>query len=109
MDTPLTQLGVGAIVALMILDKVLPYVARLRNGRPETGAGEKSVEFWQQQYAQSAKLSVDPILVVLDRSFAEIREDHKAIRVHLHGLNQTLQMVATSLAVLSDRRREPRN
>ena len=33
MEDTLTQLGLGAIVALQILDKVLPYIAAKRNGK----------------------------------------------------------------------------
>ena len=60
---PLMQVGVGGIFAILLLREVFGFLKHRKNNG---AAGERSVEFWQQQQqviiAENLKLSVIPIL-----------------------------------------------
>lgn len=46
LDANMTQVGVAGILTLMLLDKVLPYVTKQRNG---DNSGGKPVDFWKTE------------------------------------------------------------
>ena len=96
MMTPdLMQIGVGGMFALMVLDRVFTFLKTRSNGRMERSAGERSVEFWQQQ--QTAIIttvmrdSVTPILAAQQALMAKIVETQAEglqILKHLERQNQ---------------------
>ena len=75
MTPDLTQLGVGGMFVVMVLDRVFTFL-KARNGRTERSAGERSVEFWQQQQTliitTVMRDSVTPILAAQQALMAKI-------------------------------------
>lgn len=65
----LTDLGVGAAVVLLILDRVFSFIKSQRNGHSdkkredEDTAGAKNVEFWQREYDKFAEKIISEITV----------------------------------------------
>lgn len=93
--------------AIWLTTLVLGFVRRNgRNGQ----SGQRSVEFWQQSYGEITEKSLVPVIHAIERSQqdtrdyrAEAREDHQAIRAHIHAINDTLQGIVSGLEVLKDR------
>ena len=61
MDT-LAQLGIGGVVAILVIREVLKFLARPKNGNGGQSAGQKSVEFWQNEHRTTIKDSMNDIL-----------------------------------------------
>ena len=73
----ITQIGVGGIFAVLVLQMVFKFLAQKRNGGKET-AGDKTVEFWQAQQRASTKEvlrdELAPFLASQTEILREIRE-----------------------------------
>ena len=50
MNETLTQLGIGGIFALLIIREVLTFLKAKKENGKNGAAGERSVEYWQQQF-----------------------------------------------------------
>lgn len=62
----ITQVGVGGILALLILDRVFAFLRHRRNGTVVTSsAGEQSTEYWRQT-------NKDLMLIVVETTIAPI-------------------------------------
>lgn len=49
MNDQLTQLGLGGLVAYLVIKEVLNFLSKRKNGRAENGAsGEKSTSYWRE-------------------------------------------------------------
>ena len=59
----LTQLGVGATVALLILDKVFGF---LKNKR-KNGSGELSPDYWKMEIRKAVREELESLNKTLDK------------------------------------------
>lgn len=115
MTDALTQLMAGGALAVIILREVFGYLnARKRNGN--VTAGERSVEYWQQEARGIAEKALEdqltPLVEKVEHLTAEL--DHVQ-RTHLMAITTSLTAITASLAsmtallqVLVERRWEPR-
>lgn len=75
-----TQLGMGAVVALLILKEVFAF---LKKGKPNGASGERSVEFWQQTIANTVTTSFNASLAPI------LHNNNEVLREIRDSLNQT--------------------
>ena len=64
MTDTMTQLGIGGIVALLIIREVLRFL-RSRNGSsssPAGSSGSQSIEFWQAEIRKAVSEALNPFL-----------------------------------------------
>ena len=108
MPTPsgldLTQLGIGAIFVLLVLDKLFVFLKPIlakRNHTKSGGnakAGERSVEFWEARQREIVRIELDAMSQILDARLASVLDELKDMRVrHLHAIGNSLQTLTVSL------------
>lgn len=72
----MNQIGVPGIVAILLLREVFGFLKSRQNGK-NGPAGEKSIEYWQQQFqgimSEALKASVIPILASQTAILSELR------------------------------------
>jgi hypothetical protein len=78
MDAPWTELGMGGILAILILREVIPYVAKL-NGR-KNGCIQRS-EFERHKETVQYRGNCEQIVKRMDSSIVQLSEGQKEIRV----------------------------
>lgn len=95
MPDVLMQLGVGGIVALLVIREVLGFLnKRKENGqKKERVAGEMSPEFWQADYRKAVTEVVASIVVPILASQTSI----------LSEMQRSNQDVSQKIAIILDR------
>lgn len=96
MSELVTQLGVAAVIVIMILDKVLPHLSKSQSKGPEnTIAGDKAVDYWEntirqiiaQEIASKAYLigQINKTLERIERNQSDLRRILEDIRDRRRG------------------------
>lgn len=82
----LTQLGLGGVIAVLIIREVLGFLAKKRTTDLNSTSGYKSVEYWQQSIRSLVEAAIDaklsPTLAEHSRLLREIQDDQRRRR---HG------------------------
>jgi hypothetical protein len=75
MNETITQLGIGGVLALLIIREVLGFLKAKKNGVGGNHSGEKSVEFWRGQIRQTMSDVVAAELLPAIQEQTHILED----------------------------------
>ena len=97
MSDALLQVGVGGIFAILVIREVLSF---LRGKHQNGAAGERTVDYWQQQNYEAARRAIDDVLPQLTGELHELRTDTTKIRESQHKTVEALQAVAGKLDIL---------
>ena len=68
MDSILTQLGIGGILALLVLDRVFAFL----KGRGSEGAGALSPDYWQQTNKRLMGETIETLVLPILKTQTEI-------------------------------------
>jgi hypothetical protein len=92
---PLTQLGVGGLLAYLIIKEVLSFLKN-RTTSSNGNSGEKPVSFWEQHIGASVQSAIDLKMVPHLEQQTEVL---KEIRDSLKQMNdRTLELVVSDRA-----------
>jgi hypothetical protein len=82
-DTPLGQLGVAAIIVILILRELMPLL-RKRNGNG--ASGERPVEYWEQVFRRIISEEVEKSERRIAAKLDDAQRDVRAISDRLYSL-----------------------
>lgn len=101
-DPLVTQVGVAAIVAVMILDRVFAFLKTRKNGG--STAGEQSTDYWRESHARTMTTAMDQMVVPLLRQQLELLKEMQIAnsRHHDEQIKHTymLEEIRNNLRVL---------
>lgn len=99
MNDALLQLGVGGILAILVIREVLGFLRR-RNADGVGLAGEQSVDYWRRQHYEAARQATVDVMTPMLLELHEIRSDTTRLRESQHRGVELQQQLLGKLDVL---------